>query len=231
MLPDPPQPRPLAIPPYVGWAQTLNNAWADYQDECAELMRWMPNHPDLVGGIAVAPQYLAEDLETILQEQRNDSETYDQQFIRIVQTTSWALFRLQQLRITNEVRVRRYYRELEQQQRLAYQEFILATSEGAAYREAAIQFGRRFVFYAPNERVVKTDLPDEDHNCPICHQTYEEPDDDGAIEPAEALPCGHVFGSFCLDTWIQGSTIASAKCPMCRHRLNLRLVRPDEIAV
>ncbi|KAF3050534.1 hypothetical protein E8E11_009796 [Didymella keratinophila] len=59
--------------------------------------------------------------------------------------------------------------------------------------------------------------------CDICAKDYSatnvQPSEDEEI--AIMLPCGHVFGEFCIDQWLETCKTHKNKitCPMCRKQL------------
>ena len=60
-------------------------------------------------------------------------------------------------------------------------------------------------------------------DCDICYNRLGEDiiNEDGTT-PAEnpiRLPCGHVFGQFCIEQFLQA--VGHPKCPLCRHSLDL----------
>ncbi|EPE29069.1 RING/U-box [Glarea lozoyensis ATCC 20868] len=67
----------------------------------------------------------------------------------------------------------------------------------------------------PSEGMTKT------HQCLICHVHIGERDADETeqIESPSRLPCGHVFGSACLEVWLADHET----CPVCRRKFS-RLV-------
>lgn len=59
------------------------------------------------------------------------------------------------------------------------------------------------------------DLPEDERCCNICMEPYVEeryPCDQPKKENAMKMPCGHVFGSYCLKHWLQSNNT----CPACR---------------
>jgi hypothetical protein len=58
----------------------------------------------------------------------------------------------------------------------------------------------------------------ETHQCLICHVPIGErgAEDTEQIESASRLPCGHIFGSACLEIWLTDHD----SCPMCRRKFN-----------
>ena len=59
-------------------------------------------------------------------------------------------------------------------------------------------------------------LPDESR-CMICLNSYgAETKDDGAVEAAVRLPCGHDVGAECIRTWLSPDKEAKNSCPACR---------------
>ncbi|KAF8469614.1 hypothetical protein BDZ91DRAFT_58904 [Kalaharituber pfeilii] len=63
------------------------------------------------------------------------------------------------------------------------------------------------------------DLPEDDRCCNICMEPYVEekyPCDQPKKENATRMPCGHVFGSYCLKQWLQNHNT----CPACRMEVD-----------
>jgi hypothetical protein len=60
------------------------------------------------------------------------------------------------------------------------------------------------------ENIPTTDL---DPECPICREVYGVSHEGEEAETPNRLPCGHVFGSACLYTWLFEQT----NCPTCRR--------------
>lgn len=66
---------------------------------------------------------------------------------------------------------------------------------------------------------------DDDKNCPICREPFEQ-----ATEDAVRLPCGHLFGASCLETWVRTWEPGHALnvCPTCRAHFDV--LSPNEQA-
>lgn len=70
-----------------------------------------------------------------------------------------------------------------------------------------------------------------DLNCSICHLEYGKDNTEPALEPNQQLPgqesaeypiklpCGHVFGDWCIRRWLRDAHPAS--CPLCRGELHV----------
>jgi len=56
------------------------------------------------------------------------------------------------------------------------------------------------------------------YRCTICHEVLGLPRQDGVIETAVMLPCGHVFGSGCISRWLEDAS-THQDCPNCRRRM------------
>lgn len=72
------------------------------------------------------------------------------------------------------------------------------------------------------------DLPEEDRCCNICMEQYVEekyPCDKPKQENAMRMPCGHVFGSYCLKQWLQNHNT----CPACRMEVDFVEVEEEEV--
>ncbi|KAF8456259.1 hypothetical protein BGX38DRAFT_1139982 [Terfezia claveryi] len=72
------------------------------------------------------------------------------------------------------------------------------------------------------------DLPEEDRSCNICMEQYVEekyPCDKPKKENAMRMPCGHVFGSYCLKQWLQNHNT----CPACRMEVDYVEVEEEEV--
>ncbi|KAL8734357.1 MAG: hypothetical protein Q9166_001555 [cf. Caloplaca sp. 2 TL-2023] len=65
----------------------------------------------------------------------------------------------------------------------------------------------------------------DDHECPICLETYSSKSKHDAKKPLVvvdvpvALPCGHVLGYDCIEQYLSPFGGAGNKCPMCRQKL------------
>lgn len=65
-------------------------------------------------------------------------------------------------------------------------------------------------------------LPEGEHSCPICTETYVDIPRIAAIRSQEApesairLRCNHVFGKTCLKTWLESGITT---CPFCRDNI------------
>ncbi|KAI5786432.1 hypothetical protein DFH27DRAFT_258406 [Peziza echinospora] len=71
-----------------------------------------------------------------------------------------------------------------------------------------------------------SDLPEEDRNCNICMEPYIDdryPCDQPKRENAMKMPCGHVFGSYCLKQWLENHNT----CPACR--MEVEYVETEEV--
>jgi Ring finger domain len=70
------------------------------------------------------------------------------------------------------------------------------------------------------------------YRCTICHEVIGERRQDGLVENAVMLPCGHVFGRECIGRWLEGAS-SHQDCPNCRRRMVYsecgHHVRPVEI--
>lgn len=62
----------------------------------------------------------------------------------------------------------------------------------------------------------KSDLKAEDVQCPICYRDWYSEDVDNGLEVPVEISCGHMYGSRCLDKWIQDNDT----CPTCRAELD-----------
>ena len=71
--------------------------------------------------------------------------------------------------------------------------------------------------------VTTSTLAPEDRICGICTEAYHDtPSQEQEKEPQHTpvkLPCGHVFGSECITSWLSPETGKSNTCPMCRLEL------------
>ena len=69
--------------------------------------------------------------------------------------------------------------------------------------------------------VTTSSLDSEDRTCGICTEAYNEQtenQEESQHTPVK-LPCGHVFGSECITSWLSPETGRSNTCPLCRHEL------------
>jgi len=62
---------------------------------------------------------------------------------------------------------------------------------------------------------------DEDEECTICQEKLGKKRMAGPAEDRYILPCGHVFGSECITTWLQTSSF-NKDCPICRRSMLYR---------
>lgn len=65
------------------------------------------------------------------------------------------------------------------------------------------------------QSVALDDLVDEDSNCTICLQPLSHSDGMVRVDIPVKTPCGHIFGTECICTWIKNNT----SCPNCRREL------------
>ncbi|KAK0101028.1 hypothetical protein ONS95_012985 [Cadophora gregata] len=54
-------------------------------------------------------------------------------------------------------------------------------------------------------------------DCTICHSLFHTPRSDGTIETPSLIPCGHIFGSICINRWLESSE--HKNCPNCRREM------------
>ncbi|KAG4416849.1 hypothetical protein IFR04_009991 [Cadophora malorum] len=54
-------------------------------------------------------------------------------------------------------------------------------------------------------------------DCTICHSSFNTPRPDGTIESPSLLPCSHIFGSICIQRWLESSQ--NQNCPNCRREM------------
>lgn len=84
---------------------------------------------------------------------------------------------------------------------------------------------RRYIQQLP--RLDQVDVPElQDQACYICHEPYvfdiQTMDHGDAVEYPVRLPCNHIFGNHCLQTYICGAQrpgFNSVPCPLCRREL------------
>lgn len=70
------------------------------------------------------------------------------------------------------------------------------------------------------------DLPG-DSSCMICQDVYgTEPEEDGTVESAVRLPCGHDIGADCIRTWLSAEKEAKTHAQHCRVRFFPAQPRP-----
>lgn len=80
-----------------------------------------------------------------------------------------------------------------------------------------------FLLGLPHRKI--SDLDRDNRQCGICREPYEanaSQVDGGVIDHAKpeiplALPCGHVFGSICLETWLTPQR--NNFCPFCTRKI------------
>ena len=53
--------------------------------------------------------------------------------------------------------------------------------------------------------------------CPICQEPVGTLTAEGVLEGWSMLPCGHVFGDFCIKRYLAITANDQPVCPMCRH--------------
>ena len=73
------------------------------------------------------------------------------------------------------------------------------------------------------------DLPEDDRLCNICMEPYLDEKyhcDKPKKENATKMPCGHVFGSYCLKQWLQNNNT----CPACRTEVDYVEVETEEVS-
>ena len=59
--------------------------------------------------------------------------------------------------------------------------------------------------------------PLDERKCMICLAVYgTETEEDGVVETAVRLPCGHDIGARCIRTWLSPDKEARNSCPACR---------------
>ena len=69
-------------------------------------------------------------------------------------------------------------------------------------------------------QLVTTKEP-KDGNCMICMEAYGTTvsESAAAAEKALRLPCGHIFGSACIELWLCAKKSCQNTCPCCRSEL------------
>ena len=90
-------------------------------------------------------------------------------------------------------------------------------SELVPWREGRKMF-QDFVDRLPRPSIVSAD--DDDHTCPICITEYDSAGPEAERDTAVALKCGHIMGSYCLLTWVNG--YLERGCPFCRRTMMLQ---------
>lgn len=63
------------------------------------------------------------------------------------------------------------------------------------------------------QRLALTPEIQHDPDCTICREPLGQGHDGVPAEYPRSLPCGHVFGTMCIQTWLQGNS----SCPTCRR--------------
>lgn len=67
-------------------------------------------------------------------------------------------------------------------------------------------------------RIEKSELPDHSE-CAICQQEYDTKPFHGKLfEYAVRLPCQHIFGSDCIESWLSPFKEGKNTCPFCRQQ-------------
>jgi len=72
------------------------------------------------------------------------------------------------------------------------------------------------------------DLPEDDRLCNICMESFVEEKyhcEKPKKENATKMPCGHVFGSYCLKQWLQNNNT----CPACRMEVDYVEIEEEEV--
>ncbi|KAH0544490.1 hypothetical protein FGG08_001388 [Glutinoglossum americanum] len=89
-------------------------------------------------------------------------------------------------------------------------------------RPAARAFERATVKAISGLQDVPIDsLSEEDRTCSICMDPFGEVEPtSGTCETPLKLPCGHIFGSACIRTWLK----EHCTCPACRRKLESEIV-------
>eukprot|EP00731_Ephydatia_muelleri_P026764 Em0018g864a len=93
--------------------------------------------------------------------------------------------------------------------RFLYQEIQRRLKRHRSYVNVTETLEKRFVL------VPKQELIMSDEVCAICWEK---------MTVARRLPCGHIFHTGCLRSWLEQDTV----CPTCRHSLQLKQRRTDE---
>lgn len=63
-------------------------------------------------------------------------------------------------------------------------------------------------------RISHNSVPEDERQCPVCRDDLVPGNE---IEHPVRLPCGHIFGDRCIETWFSTNTT----CPICRRRYDL----------
>lgn len=72
---------------------------------------------------------------------------------------------------------------------------------------------------SPMINAVQAQLDEQpSYRCTICHEVIGERRQDGPIENAVMLPCGHIFGRVCISKWLEAAS-SHQDCPNCRRRM------------
>ena len=69
-------------------------------------------------------------------------------------------------------------------------------------------------------RDASTMSPDPVDTCAICLDPF------GEEHLAVDLPCGHTFGSICIEEWFKSKNVRAKSCPVCRR---IRPSRPSQL--
>lgn len=51
---------------------------------------------------------------------------------------------------------------------------------------------------------MRTQYDDDEHRCLVCHDPLGKKRDDQPAEKPVRLPCGHIYGAACMETWLGG---------------------------
>ncbi len=101
--------------------------------------------------------------------------------------------------------------------------FIPGTGSDALAQEEISQFAQICDFVQRLPRIPLSVMDDEDTDCSICMEPYArsppvagtEENESALMEEPVKLPCGHIFGHWCILAWL---TDHSTTCPVCRRR-------------
>ena len=90
----------------------------------------------------------------------------------------------------------------------------LVTPTQPVPEETAAPFSSADDFLDSLPKISPEDLSEEDRNCAICQNEYN---DGSEPEAPVKLPCGHYMGASCVSQWFSPTKSNKNTCPLCRE--------------